>query len=147
MFTITNGRGEIILMLLCWDFNSYNYIPSTFHFALLQWYKKFFFLINPSKQLPKPYTVSSTFHSVHDLVEAVYLLSILSLLLPGLTLVIFLEREEFLTGLTSGSGGYVVIHGKRTFPFPDEDGLAVAAGMEVNIAINLVTSCFLRYNA
>ncbi|GFN85511.1 amiloride-sensitive sodium channel subunit gamma [Plakobranchus ocellatus] len=55
----------------------------------------------------------------------------------GLSLIIFLDNSEYLKGLTSGTGGHIVIHKSNTFAFPDTDGLALAAGMEVNIALRM----------
>ncbi|GFS14859.1 amiloride-sensitive sodium channel subunit gamma [Elysia marginata] len=53
----------------------------------------------------------------------------------GLALIIFLENSEYLKGLTSSIGGHVVIHESNTFAFPDKDGLSLAAGMDISVAL------------
>ncbi|XP_070194182.1 uncharacterized protein [Littorina saxatilis] len=53
----------------------------------------------------------------------------------GLSLVVFLESEEYLRGVTMGTGVQVIIHPHNTMPFPEEDGIAIMAGTETNIAL------------
>ena len=57
---------------------------------------------------------------------------------PGLSLVLFLESEEYLRGVTQGTGIQVIIHPHKTLPFPEEDGIAIMAGTETNIALRRV---------
>lgn len=56
----------------------------------------------------------------------------------GLSLTVFLESDEYLRGMTTGTGIHVVIHPHHTMPFPQENGLAIMAGTETNIALKLV---------
>ncbi|XP_059169933.1 acid-sensing ion channel 1C-like [Physella acuta] len=53
----------------------------------------------------------------------------------GLELVLFLETEEYLPGITSGEGAQLVIHEQGTVPFPDEEGIAIASGAQTMIGI------------
>ncbi|XP_076462602.1 uncharacterized protein LOC143294964 isoform X2 [Babylonia areolata] len=53
----------------------------------------------------------------------------------GLSLVVFVESEEYLRGMVTGTGLQVIIHAHNTLPFPEEDGIAVMAGTETNVAL------------
>lgn len=54
-------------------------------------------------------------------------------------MLVYLQNAELLEGVTAGYGGQVVIHDQSTFPFPDNEGVALPAGTEINIGITLVS--------
>ncbi|XP_041366658.1 uncharacterized protein LOC121381416 [Gigantopelta aegis] len=56
----------------------------------------------------------------------------------GLQVILYLENEEYLRGITTGNGGHVVIHQSSTTPFPEDDGVALMAGTETNIALRMI---------
>lgn len=53
----------------------------------------------------------------------------------GLEMILYLETNEYLEGVTSGKGAQVVIHEQGTLPFPDEEGIAVTAGEQTMIGL------------
>ncbi|KAI8785652.1 degenerin unc-8 [Biomphalaria glabrata] len=52
----------------------------------------------------------------------------------GLELVLFLEIDEYIPGITSGQGAQIVIHEQGTYPFPAE-GISISAGDQTVIGI------------
>ncbi|KAK0055716.1 degenerin unc-8 [Biomphalaria pfeifferi] len=52
----------------------------------------------------------------------------------GLELVLFLEMDEYIPGITSGQGAQIVIHEQGTYPFPAE-GISISAGDQTVIGI------------
>ncbi|XP_059169934.1 degenerin mec-10-like [Physella acuta] len=57
----------------------------------------------------------------------------------GLELVLFLETDEYIPGITSGKGAQVVIHEQDTVPFPDQEGIAINAGEQTVIALKQIS--------
>ncbi|CAL1540639.1 unnamed protein product [Lymnaea stagnalis] len=53
----------------------------------------------------------------------------------GLEMILYLETNEYLEGITSGKGAQVVIHELGTLPFPDDEGIAVTAGEQTMIGL------------
>ncbi|CAL1541410.1 unnamed protein product, partial [Lymnaea stagnalis] len=56
----------------------------------------------------------------------------------GLEMILYLETNEYLEGITSGKGAQVVIHEQGTLPFPDDEGIAVTAGEQTMIGLKQV---------
>ena len=50
-------------------------------------------------------------------------------------MILFLQTNEFLEGLTSGYGIKLVIHYPGTKPLPDDEGLFISAATETNIGL------------
>ncbi|GFR83390.1 amiloride-sensitive sodium channel subunit beta-like [Elysia marginata] len=65
--------------------------------------------------------------------ETVILFSIASLQLQ-----LFLESDDYVPGIANSKGVQVIIHDQGTIPFPEDDGLAVAAGTETFIGLKRV---------
>ncbi|KAK2167591.1 hypothetical protein LSH36_26g10055, partial [Paralvinella palmiformis] len=55
----------------------------------------------------------------------------------GLTLMIYIEKHEYIEGLTQGEGMRVVIHPYNTMPFVTENGVAVSPGQETFIGMRM----------
>ncbi|CAL1539952.1 unnamed protein product [Lymnaea stagnalis] len=56
----------------------------------------------------------------------------------GLEMILFLESDEYIKGISSGTGAQVVVHQQETVPFPDDEGMAIAAGTQSIISIRQV---------
>ncbi|XP_041367862.1 amiloride-sensitive sodium channel subunit beta-like [Gigantopelta aegis] len=55
----------------------------------------------------------------------------------GLELILFLETQEFLRGISRGNGIVVQVHQPRTWAFPEDDGLYISTYQETNIAMRM----------
>ena len=53
----------------------------------------------------------------------------------GLSLVLFLQTDEFISGLTNGYGIKMVVHDRGTKPLPQDEGIFIAAATESNIGL------------
>ncbi|XP_053395303.1 amiloride-sensitive sodium channel subunit alpha-like isoform X1 [Mercenaria mercenaria] len=58
--------------------------------------------------------------------------------ISGLSLILFLETNEYLKGITTGYGMRVNIQKPSTYPFPADEGMYIPASMETDIALKLV---------
>lgn len=56
----------------------------------------------------------------------------------GLSLVLFLETDEYLDGITTGYGIRVHIQDQDTYPFPADEGIFVPAAMETDIGLKML---------
>ncbi|KAI8786498.1 amiloride-sensitive sodium channel subunit beta, partial [Biomphalaria glabrata] len=52
-----------------------------------------------------------------------------------LELVLFLELDEYLPGITGGKGAQIVIHPQGSYPFVEEEGIPIAAGSQTIISL------------
>ena len=57
----------------------------------------------------------------------------------GLEIIVFLDTEEYLNGITPIEGLQVVVHPQNTLPFPDDEGIAVSSGSSTMISLKLVS--------
>ncbi|XP_063443809.1 degenerin unc-8-like [Mytilus trossulus] len=57
----------------------------------------------------------------------------------GLSLVLYMDRLEYLNEISEGYGARVQIHDRDTYPYPDEGGIFVPTASETNIGIRMVT--------
>ncbi|KAK3606183.1 hypothetical protein CHS0354_010824 [Potamilus streckersoni] len=57
----------------------------------------------------------------------------------GLSLILYLENSEFLTGINQGYGARLVIHEPQTVPSPYNEGVHIASAEETSVAIRKVT--------
>lgn len=64
------------------------------------------------------------------------------LLFVGLTVILFLEIDEYLKGLTTGYGARVQFQKRDTYPFPKAEGVFISGAMETDIGLKYV-SCLL----
>ncbi|XP_005111319.1 acid-sensing ion channel 1 [Aplysia californica] len=53
----------------------------------------------------------------------------------GLELILFLETDDYLHGLTNGKGLQLVVHEQGTLAYPDEQGIAIDAGTHTLIGL------------
>ncbi len=53
-------------------------------------------------------------------------------------MILHIQNNEFLSGVTIGNGIQVVVHEQGAMPFPSNDGIAVEAGSETNVALRMV---------
>ena len=58
--------------------------------------------------------------------------------ITGLQLVLYMESQEYLTGITNGYGARLVIHSPNTYPFPWDEGLYISSAMETSIGLKMV---------
>ncbi|KAK3790659.1 hypothetical protein RRG08_048784 [Elysia crispata] len=56
----------------------------------------------------------------------------------GLELKLYLQTDEYVPGITTSKGIHVVIHDQDTYPFPEDEGIAVKAGTETRIGLKLI---------
>ncbi|KAK6989097.1 degenerin unc-8, partial [Biomphalaria glabrata] len=56
----------------------------------------------------------------------------------GLELVLFLELDEYLPGITGGKGAQIVIHPQGSYPFVEEEGIPIAAGSQTIISLKQI---------
>ena len=49
-----------------------------------------------------------------------------------------METAEYLQGITNGFGARLAINEDNTYPFPFDEGIDIAAGMETSIGLKLV---------
>ncbi|CAC5384945.1 unnamed protein product [Mytilus coruscus] len=56
----------------------------------------------------------------------------------GLTLTLYTETDEYLTGIAQGYGARIQIHDLYTYPFPSDEGEYVASGFETHVALKQV---------
>ncbi|KAL5005745.1 hypothetical protein ScPMuIL_016903 [Solemya velum] len=56
----------------------------------------------------------------------------------GLTLIMYMENDEYLHGITSGFGARFAIHDSDTYPFPADEGAFVATRSETHVGLRLV---------
>lgn len=56
----------------------------------------------------------------------------------GLTLVMYMDKEEYLKQLNEGYGARLLIHDRNTFPFPAEEGFFVPSSSETQIGVRMV---------
>ncbi|KAL4237177.1 hypothetical protein ACF0H5_005557 [Mactra antiquata] len=63
----------------------------------------------------------------------------------GLTLMINLQTDEFIHGITNGYGAKLVVHDAGTIPLPEQEGIFVSAGTETNIGLKKTTVSRLGY--
>ncbi|CAL1540640.1 unnamed protein product, partial [Lymnaea stagnalis] len=56
----------------------------------------------------------------------------------GLEMILYLETNQYMEGITSGKGAQVVIHEQGTLPFPDDEGIAVTAGEQTMIGLKQI---------
>ncbi|XP_059163582.1 amiloride-sensitive sodium channel subunit beta-like [Physella acuta] len=56
----------------------------------------------------------------------------------GIELILYLETDEYIRGISTGKGAHVVIHEQETVPFPTEEGIAIVAGTQSIIGIRQV---------
>ncbi|XP_076441336.1 acid-sensing ion channel 2-like [Babylonia areolata] len=56
----------------------------------------------------------------------------------GLELVLYLDTGEYIRAITPDDGLQVSVHPPRTVPFPQDDGMAVAAGSTTKLSLKLV---------
>ncbi|XP_064599426.1 degenerin-like protein unc-105 [Liolophura sinensis] len=56
----------------------------------------------------------------------------------GFQLMMFLQVDEYLTGIAQGYGLRVTVNYPKTMPFPSSDGMFVSAGMETDIGVKMV---------
>ncbi|GFR83374.1 amiloride-sensitive sodium channel subunit gamma [Elysia marginata] len=56
----------------------------------------------------------------------------------GLQLQLFLETDDYVPGVANSKGVQVIIHDQGTLPFPEDEGVAVAAGTETFIGLRRV---------
>ena len=59
-------------------------------------------------------------------------------MLVGLSMVLYMENEEYLTGISHGYGARVQIHDRNTYPFPADEGLFVPSSFETHIGLKQV---------
>ncbi|KAL3869177.1 hypothetical protein ACJMK2_041888 [Sinanodonta woodiana] len=57
----------------------------------------------------------------------------------GLSLILYMENSEFLTGINQGNGARLVIHESQTIPSPYNEGIHVASAEETSVAIRKVS--------
>ncbi|KAL4236499.1 hypothetical protein ACF0H5_004885 [Mactra antiquata] len=55
----------------------------------------------------------------------------------GLSVILFLETNEYLRGLTTGFGTRVVVQERNTYPFPSHEGMFIPASMETDIGLKM----------
>ena len=60
---------------------------------------------------------------------------------PGLTLVLYMELEEYLTGISQGYGLRLVVHEPKSFPFPADRGIYISPASEWHIGMKMVWHC------
>lgn len=56
----------------------------------------------------------------------------------GLSLLLYIERNEYIEGLFSGAGGKVIVHEYGTLANVDNDGLSISPGKEINIGLKKI---------
>ncbi|XP_069127691.1 acid-sensing ion channel 1-like [Argopecten irradians] len=56
----------------------------------------------------------------------------------GLSLILFMENEEYIDGITQGYGARVTIHEKNTMPFPLDNGFFSSTSFQTSVALKLV---------
>ncbi|XP_052070447.1 degenerin-like protein unc-105 [Mytilus californianus] len=57
----------------------------------------------------------------------------------GLSLILYMDRNEYLKQISEGFGARVQVHDIGTFPFPDEEGIFVPSASETQIGLRMVT--------
>ena len=62
----------------------------------------------------------------------------LSIFISGLSLVLYIAEEEYVTKIGGPSGVRVVVHDKNTMPHPDEDGTLAQPGELTSIGVQKV---------
>ncbi|XP_060082850.1 amiloride-sensitive sodium channel subunit beta-like [Ylistrum balloti] len=56
----------------------------------------------------------------------------------GLSLILYMQNEEYIHGITQGYGARVTIHQKNTMPFPDDNGFYTSTSFQTSIGLKLV---------
>ena len=56
----------------------------------------------------------------------------------GLSLTLYMETEEYLTGINQGFGARILVHDIDTYPFPSEEGMYVSSSFETHIGLKKV---------
>lgn len=74
--------------------------------------------------------------------EKLLLLYCCCFLRPGLQLMMFLQVDEYLTGIAQGYGLRVTVNYPKTMPFPSSDGMFVSAGMETDVGVKMVSEIY-----
>ncbi|KAK3084021.1 hypothetical protein FSP39_006902 [Pinctada imbricata] len=57
--------------------------------------------------------------------------------MAGLSIILYMELEEYLEGISQGYGVRVVIHERKSFPFPADRGIYLAPSFESHIGLKL----------
>ena len=68
-----------------------------------------------------------------------FILIVFAVLLLGMELVLYLQIEEYLKGITNGYGIRLVIHRPNSYPFPYDEGFFISAAMETHVALKMVS--------
>ena len=56
----------------------------------------------------------------------------------GLTMELFIERDEYLSSLQQSAGLRVMVGSQHQMPFPEDEGITVSPGQETFIAVKKV---------
>ncbi|XP_050400495.2 degenerin mec-10 [Patella vulgata] len=56
----------------------------------------------------------------------------------GLELILFLEKHEFIRGITNGNGIQIMVHDRDSIPHPYDEGIAVAPESETFVGLNML---------
>jgi hypothetical protein len=59
-------------------------------------------------------------------------------LLSGLSLILYTENDEYLSGISQGYGMRLLIHEQGTFPMPNDEGILISSSFETSIGLRLV---------
>ena len=54
-------------------------------------------------------------------------------------MILFLEKDEYVSGITEGSGVVIDVHPFKTMAFPEHNGISVAPGTTTNVAMRMVS--------
>ncbi|XP_071179225.1 FMRFamide-activated amiloride-sensitive sodium channel-like [Mytilus edulis] len=57
----------------------------------------------------------------------------------GLSLILYMDKEEYLKQISEGYGARVLVHDKDTYPYPLEEGFFVPSSSETQIGLRMVT--------
>ena len=57
---------------------------------------------------------------------------------PGLYLVLYVQQDEYIHPLTPAAGVRMVVHDQNEMPFPEDDGISIAPGLETSVALKKV---------
>ena len=86
------------------------------------------------------YKVAFTHHNHrHHLGDKKFKIQVEILIVPGLTLELFIEQDEYVPELTENAGVRVTIHPQDRMPFPEDDGLLASADFMTMIGVTMVS--------
>lgn len=63
---------------------------------------------------------------------------ITKLCILGLSLILYMDKEEYLKQISEGYGARVLVHDKDTYPYPLEEGFFVPSSSETQIGLRMV---------